>query len=509
MCLKWLKPLSNRRGLLWAAAFLLLIRIASLPLYPLGDTTEARYGQIARLMLVSGDWMIPQHGPAEPFLAKPPLSFWAQAVSMQFFGINELGARISSVLFALLTAGLLYHLATRDRTPDSMYVAAFMLAILGTMPLFFVLAGAVMTDMALVACTTACMVAFWHANLSRRYWGFLFFAALGLGMLAKGPIAVVTVSASLLLYVLWGSNRKQRWTLAYQSLPWTLGTCIFLILALPWYVWAELHQPGFVEYFFWGEHVQRFLQPDWSGDRYGTAHRTAVGAVWGYFLLSTLTWWPFFILYWVQHYRAERATIQSSLQRIRAYCLPAAPRDAFDRYLLSWILATLLFFTFSSNTIWSYVLPSIPPAALYLARRTGRSYLQHRLSIALTVLITIVILATIFLVVVPSPNISKQRSTKHMVHAAQVLQHWQPNTPIVSIRKQPYSLRFYGRDQIPMISYQETFDLLAQKVPVLFIVSPEQLDSSVVGPLATALQDGTVTVGQFGAFQLRYQPPSK
>ena len=88
--------------LLAAALLLLAYRIALMALLPLADTTEARYGEIARQAVSNGYWLMPHIDPHTPFFAKPPLSTWASAVSMQIFGINEFAARLPALLASLL-----------------------------------------------------------------------------------------------------------------------------------------------------------------------------------------------------------------------------------------------------------------------------------------------------------------------------------------------------------------------------------------------------------------------
>jgi hypothetical protein len=77
-------------------ALAVLVRLLFLGSYPLADTTEARYAEVARLMLVSGDWITPQIEAGVPFWGKPPLSFWLTAGSFKLFGISEFAARPSS-----------------------------------------------------------------------------------------------------------------------------------------------------------------------------------------------------------------------------------------------------------------------------------------------------------------------------------------------------------------------------------------------------------------------------
>ena len=94
---------SSIRPWLWLLAAILLLRLASLATIPLTDHTEARYAEIARLMLQMGDWISPHVTPTEVFWAKPPLSTWGQALTMAVFGVSEWAARLPAVGWAVLT----------------------------------------------------------------------------------------------------------------------------------------------------------------------------------------------------------------------------------------------------------------------------------------------------------------------------------------------------------------------------------------------------------------------
>jgi len=75
-----------RRNLWYILLLLLSTRLISLALLPITDSTEARYGEIARKMLETGNWVTLQYDYGVPFWAKPPLSTWLSAVSMGVFG---------------------------------------------------------------------------------------------------------------------------------------------------------------------------------------------------------------------------------------------------------------------------------------------------------------------------------------------------------------------------------------------------------------------------------------
>jgi len=339
---------------------LLLARIAAMAWLPLMDTTEARYGEISRKMAQLGDWVTPWHDWGVPFWGKPPLSFWLSAASFRLLGVSEFAGRLPHLLCALGMAGLVWDFARRRFGTREAWLA---LALLGGSSLFLVSAGALMTDGALVLCSTLAMYAFWMAlqaepGAARRRQGWLFFAALGLGLLAKGPLALVLVGLPLSAWLL----ATRRWAEAWRALPWGRGLILTLLIALPWYLLAERRTPGFLAYFIVGEHWHRFVTPGWSGDLYGKAHRYAPGTIWLFAVPALLPWT---LLLPLAGWRQPRPAALAGAQREQAL------------YLLLWALMPLLFFTAARNIIWPYVLPALPAAALlgaqWLARRVPKA----------------------------------------------------------------------------------------------------------------------------------------
>ena len=181
-----------------ALCALLLVRLVSLGLYPVMDNTEARYADIGRAMLATQDWVTPWIEPGVPFWGKPPLSFWITAASLGVFGVNEFAARLPHFLMALLTGWTLWGWA-RDQarsTGGSAPLPLMAVSLLAGACLMAVAAGAVMTDMSLVAGTTLVMRGFWQAMqetdpAQRQRQGWIFFVGLAVGLLAKGPLILV------------------------------------------------------------------------------------------------------------------------------------------------------------------------------------------------------------------------------------------------------------------------------------------------------------------------------
>ena len=393
------------RWLLALLAVVLSVRLATLGAYPLMDTSEARYAEIARVMRLTGNWVTPQETPGTPFWAKPPLYAWMSAASTYVFGMDEFALRLPSLLcgFGVLAlcgtwaAALarrpspptpfpqagegsseapdrpspaqrergggegLAASAQRERGEGEGLAALLSCLILSTSG-FFIGYGAVMTDPALGLCTAWMMVAFQRAVVDgsgRAIWRYGFFIAAGLAMLAKGPVAFLYVALPI---AIWAALRR-RWRPIGQALPWVRGGLLAAAIGLPWYLWAEQRTPGFLNYFLVGEHVMRFLQPGWSGDRYGNAHQEPIGTIWAY-LAGAAGLWSIAAL-------ALAPPVRSWLARAGAWW-----RDDGRLFALLAALAPLVVFTFARNLIWTYVLPALPPLAVLLGLQLAQRSAQ-------------------------------------------------------------------------------------------------------------------------------------
>jgi len=325
----------------------LLFRLITLGLYPLTDPTEGRYTEIGRLILQIQDWITPRISETVPFWGKPPLTFWATASGLYLFGENEFAARLPHFLVGVAVIWVLWGLVVRAVNARAAVLTA---GLLTASVVFYVSAGAVMTDMALTLGCALAMRGFWLAmdetQPNRTREGYYFFIGLAIGLLAKGPVVLVL---SLLPIGLWVLYQKQV-AFMFRTLPWIKGSILVLLIALPWYILSELRTPGFLKYFIIGEHFERYLIPGWQGDLYATGRQRPYGTIWVFGLIASFPWAVILpVLAWRS--RADRA---SASQTQRAGWMP---------YLFLWALIPMAFFTLSSNVLIAYVLPALVPFA--------------------------------------------------------------------------------------------------------------------------------------------------
>lgn len=416
-----------------------IVRLLLLGAFPLTDATEARYGEIAREMLATGNWITPQLDPGTPFWAKPPLSMWLTALSLKLFGVTAFAARLPHLLLGSVTCLLVYLFARRERDASQGLLAA---AILATTPAFFASSGAVMTDAALVLGTTLAMFGFWRSvNDSRpsildRYSLFL---GLAIGLLAKGPVALVIALLPIGAWIILGGRPQD----CVRKIPWMRGALLTAALALPWYLLAESRTPGFLDYFIVGEHWRRYTEPGWTGDLYSYAHVSPRGTIWLYALLATLPWCVpalgALTLRWGRNGR------QASL------------RDPLLLYVTLWLAAPLLFFTLARNVVWTYVLPSAPAFALLVAQGLrGLAWRRPLWIVGLAAAIPAgAVVASAWLLPERLPELSQHDLVARYIEARP-----SPESMLLYVAKVPYSAQFYGngstrkigRDELPALT---------------------------------------------------------
>lgn len=439
----------------------LVLRAIAMWLIPLTDTTEARYGEIARKMLETGNWVTPLHDYGVPFWSKPPLSTWLSAISIQMFGVNEFAARLPSLLLSIAVLFLVYQWLRQH----SGQVRQLTLVILATSLLFCASAGIVMTDLSLLLATTVAMISFWQAMQpdAKRHWGYLFFACLALGMLAKGPIVFVLTGLPTACWVL--VNRQ--WSNLWQRLPWLTGSLLTLALAGPWYWLAEVRTPGFLHYFILGEHIDRFLVSGWKGDMFGNPHAKPLGSIWGLYLGGFMPW-PL-LAAWLAFRHKQSLNWRAPLG------------NPWLNYLLCWALLPVLFFTFAHNILSPYVLPAMPAGAILLAEfilhfNKQRGQFNQR-NIILLSLLTPALACLCMGLFVLAPELVGKRSEKDMV--ALYLQH-RPNadSQFIYYNQRLYSSEFYSAGKARAIyGVGDLQKLLENDTQDFVVISKKYLDA--------------------------------
>lgn len=467
------------RCLLAALLVAAFVRVLLLGAFPLTDATEARYGEIAREMVATGNWITPQLDPGVPFWAKPPLSIWLTALSLEIFGVTGFAARLPHFVVGSITCLLVFLFARREQDGSNGLLSA---AILATTPAFFISTGAVMTDAALVLGTTLGMIGFWRAlnaaqpSLTDRYG---FFVGLAIGLLAKGPVALVLTLLPVGAWIILAGRAGD----AVRRLPWIRGALLTAALALPWYVLAELRTPGFLDYFIIGEHWRRFTEAGWSGDLYSYAHASPRGTIWLYALLVSLPWCLM--------------ALGAAMRRWRRHELLESLRNPLTLYLVLWLVAPLLFFTLARNVVWTYVLPSAPAFALLAAQRLRELAARRPLWVAAaaTAIPAVAVLAIAWLLPDRLPELSH-----HTLVARYLEARPSPQSKLLYLAKAPYSAQFYANGSAREIGLAELRDVTSLAGNLLAVREVE------LTSLPDGLRKRLEVVTRYGGYMLLRDP---
>ncbi len=457
----------QRTNLIGLLGTLLLVRILAMVLLPLADTTEPRYAEIARLMMVTNDWITPWFESGVPFWGKPPLSFWAQALSFKLLGVNEFSGRLPALLAFIASAWMLWRLA--DAVVNR-HLANETLVVYSGMLITFLAAGTVMTDPYLALGTSWCMVAFYLAPKENVwYWRYGFFIGLGIGLLAKGPLALVITGAPIGVWVLLQGKFMFYW----RAMPWVKGTLLTLLIALPWYILAELKTPGFINYFIVGEHFMRFVDPGWMGDLYGHAHTEPKGMIWLHWLVGSAPWGPLALIILVAH-------LFKTSWRQRLW---QATKQPMVIYVLLWALVTPIFFTPAGNIIWTYVLPSMPAFALLMGwtivkLKNGQKWRQISFNL---VSWCMPIAALVFSVLIVNNNDLMKTEKRIVEYVAQQPQNgaahnWSRLYYLGS--ELEFSARFYSHGKAQLVQLDQLEQLAVQQRGVFLAVPTRQWETT-------------------------------
>ena len=228
-----LKSIPDHRNFyLWASIAMIILRLILNTFIPLMDTTEARYAEIARLMVETGNWITPQIDYNVPFWAKPVLSVWLSALSIRIFGVNEFAVRLPSLLLSLIMVLMVNRFARKGDLP--VFLGGFLII---TLPEFFLHMGVVSTDVTLSLSVALIMLSFWNTvnEEGKNRWKWLFFIGIGLGLLAKGPIVLILTAPPLLAWIIIYKGYLR----VFKAFPWLAGMLIVLLLPFPGTIWQK------------------------------------------------------------------------------------------------------------------------------------------------------------------------------------------------------------------------------------------------------------------------------
>lgn len=331
---------SERNGLLTPLAIWAVVAVAlvlSLPLFPVDET---RYLTVAWEMRQSGEWLLPTLNGA-PYSHKPPLLMWLVNVAW-LVGGTEIGvARMVPVLVTVGVIGLTFALG-RALFPEKREVAPLGVALTMT-PAFFVYGGLLMFDQLLTLFVLLALLFLWQAAEKPTFASWVKLGvAIGLGLLAKGPVMLLHVLPAALLVSYWRPDGAPTVSRKAWGSGLLLAVLIGALIILSWAIPAAITGgKEFARMIFWEQSAGRMVK---SFD-----HRRGA-----WFYIPVVLGYLFPLLFLAPFWRGMREKWRAKL-----------PKGA--AFLLAWMAPTLIAFCLISGKQPHYLLPLIPGAGIVAA----------------------------------------------------------------------------------------------------------------------------------------------
>ena len=356
--------------------FLLFLGLGSTGLV---DETPPLFASAGRAMSHSGDWLTPKVNGIFRF-DKPPFYYWLMAI---FYSIpanenwDELGslsARLPSALSALFLMMMIadtVFCSTQD-SKDKIQLSLVASLSFALSPLIIIWSRTAVSDSLLCATLGISLLSFWRKISSENKriciipWLFL-----AIGILTKGPVALIIIFTTLLSFLLTHKNWKK---LLLKINPGK-GLLITFFISSPWYFIQFLNNGNVFWDNFFGYHNLK---------RYTSVVNNHAESWWFYFFILILASLPFSIF-------LIHGIVDTFKELIKKIEIRSENSNSLCIFSLCWLISVFIFFSFSATKLPSYWIPAIPAASILISR-SAQILIKKRANISLLWILTTFIL---------------------------------------------------------------------------------------------------------------------
>jgi len=317
-------------------------------LISLSDPDEVFYSLTAKEMAAKNEWMTPLIF-GQPQFEKPPLTYWLIEIAFKTWGQSPFTARLFPAVFAILGVMGVYFLGLMGFKDER---KAFLTAVvLATSAFFAGMGKTVFTDMIFTVFILGAFTMFVlaYTDRLRQGIGFIgFYVFCALATLTKSPLGFVIPQLAVILFLLY---QRQINFLKNWFVP--MGFLVYLIIALPWYMYIyDQYGHAFIQEFFYNDHWRRLLVAEHRGNDHWFFYPLIMVA-------GLFPWSLFLLAAWVDLFKRLKSSV-----------------TLIDYLSLSWILAVLLVFQMAHSKLASYILPLFPALALMVGNFLGNALSQ-------------------------------------------------------------------------------------------------------------------------------------
>jgi 4-amino-4-deoxy-L-arabinose transferase-like glycosyltransferase len=332
------------RAALLGALFAALVTLPGLGIGTLWDNSETAYGEVAREILLTHDWVV-MHLNGQPWYVQPPLYFWIAALFAKVFGVSALALRLPSALATIAMGGAVGYATARIAGERAGMIAAIVLST----SLMQAIVGRLAIMDALLDFSIAAAVLWWYRAFERsgsprrRDTAFVCGAvALAIGTLAKGPVAPVITVLVVGVWLLW--ERRAGRIAGPRPAAIVIALLAYVAVTLPWFVALGARVgPAAI-----GELIGHY-----TFGRYTGVIENQNGPFWYYIPVLILGFFP-----WVAFVPAAIAAAWTEARK---------PDGGFARLALVWTVVPLVFFSFASTKLPNYIALLLPALAILVA----------------------------------------------------------------------------------------------------------------------------------------------
>ena len=336
-----------KRFTLFILLFYFIVYILPLGALGLIAPDETRYAEIPREMVASGDWVVP-HLNGLRYFEKPVFGYWAHAASILLFGENNIAVQLPSVISVGLSALLIFVMVSRisyGKDEKFSYMPALTTLIFLSCIEVFAVGNVAVLDNLFSFFVTGTITAFYFATENQRgskkerIYLILSGLSCGLAFLTKGFLAFALPVLTVAPYLVWVKRYRDLLRMCW------LPILTAVLVALPWSIMIHLREPDFWNFFFWNEHIRRFMGEN-------SQHQKSFY----YFImisLGTFIPWTFMI-------PAAAKGIWLLVKK------EDMPQTRLIKYSICWMLLPFLFLSTSNGKLLTYILPCFPPFAILM-----------------------------------------------------------------------------------------------------------------------------------------------